>query len=77
MKANQRRFNISVEVEDDGTYTVSVPELPGCVSCGDDLDEALIMIKDAMYGWLASAAKHNDPIPPAFDGMADRLKVKA
>ena len=76
MKAKDRRFHIRLEVEDDGGYTASIPELPGCVSCGDDLDEALAMIKDAISAWLTSAAKHNDPIPPPFCGLVDQLKVK-
>jgi predicted RNase H-like HicB family nuclease len=77
MKAKDRRFHIRLEVEDDGSYTVSVPELPGCVSCGDSVDEALDMIKDAMSAWLASAAKHNDPVPPVFCKFLERTKVEA
>lgn len=31
-----------------GGYTVEVPSLPGCVSEGDTLDEALANIKEAI-----------------------------
>ncbi len=33
-------------------YIVDVPELPGCMSQGKTIDEALINVKDAIQGWL-------------------------
>jgi DNA-binding transcriptional MerR regulator len=38
-----------------GGYTVDVPELPGCVTEGDDLAEAKRMAKDAIELWLSVA----------------------
>ena len=32
-------------------YTVIVPDLPGCVSEGDSLADAIIMATDAASGW--------------------------
>ena len=31
---------------------MDVPELPGCMSQGKTIDEALVNIKDAINGWL-------------------------
>ena len=59
---------IQFEVAEEGGYVVSVPELPGCITEGDTFEEAIAMIEDAMQGWLASAAKHGDPIPEQFRG---------
>jgi predicted RNase H-like HicB family nuclease len=42
---------ISYDSEYKG-YVVDVPELPGCMSQGKTIDEALINIKDAINGWL-------------------------
>ncbi len=39
---------------DDGGYLVECPGLPGCVSQGDSLDEAMSNIADAARGWLAA-----------------------
>lgn len=51
MKAKDRRFHIRFEIdEEDGGYVVTVPELQGCVTPGDTLAEALVMVKDAMEG---------------------------
>lgn len=49
--------------EEDAAYLATVPALPGCISHGDTYHEAAAMIEDAAEVWLASAAKHNDPIP--------------
>ena len=38
-----------------GGYTVEVPELPGCVTEGDNLVEAKRMAKDAIELWLSVA----------------------
>jgi len=39
-------------------YVVDVPELPGCMSQGKTIDEALSNIKDAITGWLHVEKKH-------------------
>ncbi len=39
-------------------YVAEVPELPGCLSQGKTLDEALENIKDAIKGYLHVQAKH-------------------
>jgi DNA-binding transcriptional MerR regulator len=38
-----------------GGYTVEVPELPGCLTEGDDLAEAKRMTRDAIELWLSVA----------------------
>lgn len=51
------------EVAEEGGYTASISDLPGCLSEGDTFEQALAMIQDAMEGWLTVAAKHGDPVP--------------
>ncbi|MDR0504109.1 MAG: type II toxin-antitoxin system HicB family antitoxin [Treponema sp.] len=38
--------------EGEGGFTVEVPDLPGCVSGGDTLAEAILMGTDAASGWV-------------------------
>ena len=38
---------------EDGGYVVECPALPGCVSQGDTIEEALSMVRDAIRGHLA------------------------
>ena len=49
---------------EDGGYSVYVPDLPGCVSAGDDLDEAKRMIAEAIQLHIESLREHGDPVPP-------------
>lgn len=51
---------------EEGGYTVTLPDLPGCISEGDTFDEALTMIKDALKGWIIVADKHHDPFPDKY-----------
>ncbi len=48
---------------DDESWTVEVPALPGCVTWGHTRAEAAQMIEDAMEGWLVTALRFGDPIP--------------
>ncbi len=38
--------------EDDGIYTVTFPDLEGCITYGYTLEEAFNMAGDALYAWL-------------------------
>ena len=62
-KYMQLPYTIKLIKEDDGTYYVSVDELPGCASMGDTVNEAMEMIKDAMRGWLESNLERGLEIP--------------
>lgn len=51
-----------VEEGKDG-FGVYFPDLPGCVSAGRTVNEAVINAEEALYGHLAVMAEHGDPIP--------------
>lgn len=51
--------------EKDGAYAVVVPDLPGCVSGGDSLAEAILMATDAASGWVLDELEDGKPVPPA------------
>lgn len=58
----QREYDVVFESQHEGGYTAYVPDLPGCVSEGETLDEAAAMIQDAMGGYLGSLkARGYDP----------------
>jgi len=49
----KRRFKVILHPDlESGGYWVECPELPGCSSQGDSVEEALDMIKDAIKGHL-------------------------
>lgn len=44
-------------------YSVVVPDLLGCCTQGETLDEAIQMAEDAALGWLLTALEENEEIP--------------
>lgn len=49
--------------EDDGGYTAECPAIPGCISEGDTVEEALANIREALEGCLESMAAHGEELP--------------
>ncbi len=51
---------------EDGTkFYCRVPDLPGCVTTGDSIEDAIEMITDAASGWLVVAEDEGNDIPVA------------
>ncbi len=48
---------------DEGGYAVRYPELPGCLTCGDTLDEAVRNAEDCKREWLTAALEEGVEIP--------------
>lgn len=44
-------------------YDVRVPDLPGCITCGKDLADAIEMAEDAIAMWLCDAEDNKESIP--------------
>ncbi len=49
-------------------YTAVVPVLPGCVSEGDSVEEALDMVGEAISLYLESAQEHGEKIEVELPG---------
>ena len=46
-----------------GGYDIRVPDLPGCITCGKDLADAIEMVEDAAAMWLCDAEDNQENIP--------------
>ena len=51
------------EAYEDGGYTVSFPDLRGCITEGDNLEESLKMAKEALELFLWNMEDDNEEIP--------------
>ena len=60
--------------EKEGGYSVYFPDVDGCFTCGDDLEEALFMAKDAISLMLVDIEDEKGEIPKASD--INCLKMK-
>ena len=48
---------------DNEGYTITFPDLPGCITCGENLEQAYLMAKDALELHLFGMEQDNDEIP--------------
>ncbi|ENW92747.1 type II toxin-antitoxin system HicB family antitoxin [Acinetobacter dispersus] len=74
-------YPIAIEMgSDTEAFGVTVPDIPGCYSAGDTLEEALDNVKEAIAGHLEILAEDGEDIPvasplskyidlPEYDGM--------
>lgn len=46
-----------------GEFDVTIPDLPGCRTCGTDLPDAIFMAEDALAMWLWDAEAKEESIP--------------
>ncbi|WP_172135426.1 type II toxin-antitoxin system HicB family antitoxin [Adlercreutzia sp. ZJ473] len=53
---------------EEGGYWADAPDLPGCVSEGDTINEAASMMADAMKTYVASLLLHGDEVPVSHIG---------
>lgn len=51
--------------DDQHAWGVEVPDIPGCFSAGDDLDDAIAMAREAIEGHLQLLAEDGQEIPKA------------
>ena len=56
---------IFTPIEYGSGYYCSVPDLPGCITTGKDLPDAIAMITDAASIWLVGAEDDGEKIPEA------------
>lgn len=55
------------EDPDEGGYVISFPDLPGCLTCVDTLDELPAMVEDAKRCWFETAVECGYKIPMPRD----------
>ena len=57
-------YLVIIEPAADGSYSVYVPDLPGCVSTGRTREEAIESIREAIAGHIRTLRELGDPVPP-------------
>jgi predicted RNase H-like HicB family nuclease len=55
---------------DDDKIGVTVPDLPGCHTFGNDRADALFAAKDAVEMWLWNAENNSYMIPPSSEALS-------
>ncbi len=61
--------------EDNTKFFARIPDLPGCITTGDSLEDAINQITDAASGWLVVAEDEGLDIPKATrQAVVNRLE---
>ncbi|MBU7024602.1 MAG: type II toxin-antitoxin system HicB family antitoxin [Theionarchaea archaeon] len=56
-------YRILLRNEPEGGYTARVSSLPGCVTFGDSMEEAIVMAREAIELYIESLRAHKERIP--------------
>ena len=66
-------FEVVLEPQSEGGFTVSVPDLPGVITEGETREEALDMARDAIELYLSVHREKGWPIRPV---VRERVAVR-
>lgn len=61
--------------EEEGSYWVEFPDLEGCNSIGDSLEECMVNAEEALGGYLAVLLENGDEIPKA--SRLEKIRTKS
>lgn len=70
-------FAVLDQDADASGYTVTFPDLPGCITEGDDLSESLDMARDALEGYLLVLEDLKEEIPAASDWECIKAQLES
>ena len=72
-----RTYKIILRKEDEGGYTVFVPSLPGCITYGENVDEAISMAKEAIELYLEELEDRGEIVPDDSNVLEYSLNLAA
>ena len=73
--SKNRTYRIVLRKEPEGAYTAFVPSLPGCITWGENVDQALEMAKDAITGYIAVLEEEGESIPDDNETLEYSLQL--
>ena len=70
-------YKIHLHKEVEGGFTVSVPVLPGCVTYGENVDEAITMAKEAIELYIEELQERGEVIPDNSNTLEYSINLEA
>lgn len=72
-----RTYKILLRKEAEGGYTVIVPALQGCITWGEDVEQAMAMAKEAIEGYIETLKELGEPIPDDTETLEGSIILAA
>jgi predicted RNase H-like HicB family nuclease len=73
----QSTYRVLLNKEPEGGYIVLVPTLPGCITYGESMDEAVSNAKEAVELYIESLVAKGEPIPTEENTFEYSVTVSA
>ena len=72
------KYPFVLEKDEDESYFIQFPDLPGCMTCGETIEEVIAMGEDAKKCWFESALLDGDfiPEPKIAEDYPDNFKLR-
>ena len=70
------QYRILLHKEPEGAYTASVPRLPGCITYGETIDEAIEMGKEAIVLYVEELKSRRKKIPDDAETLEYNLTLE-
>ena len=70
-------YKIHLQKEPEGGFTVSVPALPGCITYGENIDEAIAMAKEAIELYIEELQERDEAIPDNSNTLEYSINLEA
>lgn len=72
-----RTYKINLRKEEEGGYTAFVPSLPGCITYGETVDEAIDMAKEAVELYIEELQDRGEYVPDDSNVLEYSLNLMA
>jgi len=70
-------YRIWLIKEEEGGYTVKVPALPGCVTFGETIEEAIAMAREAIEGYIETLNDLGKKVPKDNEVLEYTVSIEA
>jgi antitoxin HicB len=72
----QYTYKLMLRKEPEDGFTVNVPALPGCITYGEDVDEAIAMAKEAITLYIEELQERGEDIPDDSNTLEYSLNLQ-
>jgi predicted RNase H-like HicB family nuclease len=69
-------YKLHLNKEADGGFTVIVPALPGCITYGENIDDAIQMAKEAIELYVEELQDRGEVIPDDSNTLEYSLNLE-